>query len=31
MKTNYMPDGTHPNAVGHRMIADKIRSFINSL
>jgi lysophospholipase L1-like esterase len=31
MKTNYMPDGTHPNAVGHRMIADKIRAFINSL
>ena len=31
MKTNYMPDGTHPNAVGHRMIADKIRSFINGL
>ena len=30
-KTKYMPDGLHPNADGHRIIADKIRSFINSL
>jgi lysophospholipase L1-like esterase len=27
-KTNYMPDGLHPNATGHRMIADRIISYL---
>ncbi|MGF7046400.1 lysophospholipase L1-like esterase [Paenibacillus sp. DS2015] len=30
-KTAYIPDGTHPNAEGHRLLAAKIGSFIASL
>lgn len=29
--TGIIPDGTHPNATGHRIIANKIGSFLNSL
>lgn len=30
-RTNFMPDGLHPNDAGHKLIADKILSFLNSL
>jgi len=30
-KTALMPDGTHPNAEGHRIIATKIQKFLESL
>lgn len=31
IKTAYMPDGLHPNAEGHKLIAKKIISFMNTL
>ena len=31
IKTNYIPDGTHPNENGHEKIAHKILSFLESL
>lgn len=31
MKTKYQPDGCHPNALGHNILASKISSFLNSL
>ena len=31
IKNNYIPDGTHPNANGHKKIAYKILSFLESL
>lgn len=30
-KTALIPDGTHPNAEGHRIIANKIQTFLESL
>lgn len=30
VKTNYIPDGTHPNTAGNRIVADVIAKFINS-
>lgn len=30
-KTNFMPDGIHPNAEGHKLFANKVLSFIKSL
>ena len=31
VKTSYMPDGLHPNAEGHKVIADKIVAFMNTI
>lgn len=31
VKNAYMPDGLHPNDAGHRIIADKLKSFIKNM
>lgn len=30
-RTAYYADGVHPNAAGHRLLADKIKAFLNAL
>lgn len=31
VREEFMPDGLHPNAAGHRMIADKLKAFLERL
>ncbi len=28
VRAAFMPDGLHPNAAGHKMIADKLKAFL---